>query len=72
MIAYLARTWPNLQYPLLLMAFLIFLVIGTLWLYIRPDLSGVLAEVRRHPVMVGLWLLVGAGALVVVYAIDVQ
>ena len=68
MIAYLARTWPDLQYPILMMAFCIFLIAGTFWFYIRPDV-GVLGAIRRHLGVIGLGFLVVAGAIAVLYLI---
>ena len=66
--AFLGRTEPDLQYPLLVMAFLVFLIVGTFWLYIRPDF-GVLAAIRRHLGAIGLGFLIIASALVVLYVI---
>ena len=69
MIAFLARTWPNFQYPLLMMAFCVFLIVGTFWLYLRPDF-GVVAALRRRPGMIGLGLLVMAGAVAILYIVE--
>ena len=69
MIAFLARTWPNLEFPLLMIAFCVFLIVGTIWLFVRPDF-GVIAALRRRPGVLGLGLLVMAGAVAILYIVE--
>jgi len=65
----LSWPWPDFKYPLLMIAVCVFLIVGTLWLYIRPSIDPV-ALVRRYPGKTGFWLLILAAALALVYAVD--